>query len=214
MLIGSSAIGIGIGGGIIGWQLTHQVERTITPAGNPVVLDTSDTPSPTPSGALQVYGPLAVAASGGQGQTLLGQNTGSAVPLTPVPQSREQTLPADFSPYEKYRQDSHALFADVVVGTGKAIVLNSRATVQYRGYLTDGTLFDQSYGRNQPFVFTEGSHRVISGWEEGLYGMKAGGKRRLVIPPASGYKDMAQGSIPPSSVLIFDVELIAVDDAP
>lgn len=214
MLIGSSVIGIGIGGGIIGWLLTHQTVRSVTSGGSPVVLNTSLTPSPTSSGALPVYGPLAVAARGGQGQTLLGQNTGSAVPLMPSLATRDKIPPADFLEYEKYRQNPHALFADILVGTGKAIALSSRATVQYRGYLTNGTVFDESYSRNQPFVFIEGSHRVIMGWEEGLYGMKAGGKRRLVIPPAVGYKDEAHGPIPPNSVLVFDVELLAVDEAP
>ena len=214
MLISSSVIGLGLGSGIIGWMLTHPSVRSVSLGGGLVVLDTSTTPTPTPSGSLEVYGPLAVAAGGGQSRSLLGQNTGSAVPLMPSPTSREQAPPIDFSSYEKYRQETHALFADVVVGTGKPIVLKSQVSVQYRGYLTNGTVFDESYARNQPFVFTEGAHRVIMGFEEGLYGMKAGGKRRLVIPPASGYGATVQGAIPANSVLVFDVELIAVDDSP
>lgn len=71
-------------------------------------------------------------------------------------------------------------------------------------------MFDESYSRGQTFAFTPGEHRVIAGWEQGVIGMKVGGKRRLVVPPAVGYGSQANGPIPGGSVLIFDIELLEV----
>lgn len=100
---------------------------------------------------------------------------------------------------------------DLVVGTGAEAATGKKVTVHYTGTLTDGTKFDSSLDRNEPFSFTIGEGRVIQGWEQGLPGMKVGGKRKLVIPPSLGYGDQAAGSIPPSSVLIFEIELLNVE---
>ena len=125
--------------------------------------------------------------------------------------------PSTFSQYDKYKDNKDALMADVQAGTGTALSTSAgsnQASVYYKGWLTDGTLFDESRndsnGNPTAFSFTEGQHQVIAGWEEGLLGMKAGGTRLLVIPPAAGYGATGQGSIPPNSVLVFEVQLISV----
>lgn len=101
---------------------------------------------------------------------------------------------------------------DVLVGTGATAEPGKRASVHYVGTLIDGTKFDSSRDRNLPFEFVLGKGQVIKGWDEGLVGMKVGGKRELVIPPALGYGDKASGPIPPNSTLKFEVELLALND--
>jgi FKBP-type peptidyl-prolyl cis-trans isomerase FkpA len=100
---------------------------------------------------------------------------------------------------------------DVVVGDGAAAAAGQQVTVHYTGWLTNGTKFDSSKDRNDPFVFPLGAGRVIKGWDEGVQGMKVGGKRKLTIPPALGYGARgAGGVIPPNSTLVFEVELLGV----
>lgn len=101
---------------------------------------------------------------------------------------------------------------DIVVGTGEEAVAGNVITVHYTGTLTDGTKFDSSVDRGQPFRFVLGAGQVIQGWEQGFAGMKVGGKRKLVIPSDMAYGDRGQGPIPPNSTLLFDVELIAVSN--
>ncbi len=97
---------------------------------------------------------------------------------------------------------------DLVVGTGPAAKKGDRVTVDYTGWLTDGTKFDSSLDRNQPFTFTLGSGQVIAGWDQGVAGMMAGGKRRLTIPPELGYGAKGAGkTIPPNATLVFEVEM-------
>jgi FKBP-type peptidyl-prolyl cis-trans isomerase len=100
---------------------------------------------------------------------------------------------------------------DIVVGTGATAVPGKPVSVHYTGWLTNGDKFDSSLDRGKPFVFPLGEGQVIKGWDEGVAGMKAGGKRQLKIPPALGYGDSgAGGVIPPKATLIFDVELLEV----
>jgi FKBP-type peptidyl-prolyl cis-trans isomerase len=100
---------------------------------------------------------------------------------------------------------------DIVVGTGATAVAGKPVKVNYTGWLTDGKKFDSSVDRHQPFPFTLGAGEVIKGWDEGVEGMKVGGKRQLRIPPALGYGSRgAGGVIPPNATLIFDVELLDV----
>jgi FKBP-type peptidyl-prolyl cis-trans isomerase len=102
---------------------------------------------------------------------------------------------------------------DVVVGTGAEAKSGDMVTVNYVGTLDDGTKFDSSYDRKQPFSFVigaTGSGAVIQGWNLGVAGMKVGGKRTLVIPPELGYGAQANGPIPANATLHFTVELLAV----
>ena len=101
------------------------------------------------------------------------------------------------------------LTEDLVVGTGETALTGMRVTVHYRGTLTSGQVFDSSLTR-EPLTFKLGARQVIRGWDQGLLGMRVGGKRRLTIPKRLGYGARAVGSIPPNSHLLFDVELLAV----
>ena len=95
---------------------------------------------------------------------------------------------------------------DVVVGTGKEAKKGDKVVVDYTGTLPNGKQFDTSIGRG-PFEFTLGAGEVIKGWDEGVAGMRVGGKRKLTIPATLGYGDRDMGVIPPNSTLLFDVEL-------
>jgi len=101
---------------------------------------------------------------------------------------------------------------DEKVGTGDAAVAGKKVTVNYVGTLTDGSKFDSSYDRNEPFTFTLGAGEVIPGWDQGVAGMKIGGKRRLTIPSSLAYGDSGiPGAIPGGATLIFEVELLGVE---
>jgi FKBP-type peptidyl-prolyl cis-trans isomerase FkpA len=100
---------------------------------------------------------------------------------------------------------------DLTVGTGAAAAAGRSVTVHYTGWLTDGTKFDSSKDRGDPFVFPLGARHVIAGWDEGVQGMRVGGVRKLTIPPALGYGARgAGGVIPPNATLVFEVELLQV----
>ena len=99
---------------------------------------------------------------------------------------------------------------DITTGSGAIAVPGKIVKVHYTGWLTDGTKFDSSRDRNQPYEFPLGAGRVIKGWDEGVAGMKTGGKRQLRIPPDLAYGSRGVGPIPPNSTLIFDVELLDV----
>ena len=106
---------------------------------------------------------------------------------------------------------SGLIIEDVNVGEGAVAAVGQKVTVHYTGWLTDGTKFDSSKDRNDPFAFPLGGGRVIKGWDEGVQGMKVGGKRKLTIPPALGYGARgAGGTIPPNATLVFEVELLGV----
>ena len=100
--------------------------------------------------------------------------------------------------------------ADVVVGTGATAVSGDTVTVHYIGTFTNGTKFDSSYDRNQPFTFRLGTGQVIAGFDQGVTGMRVGGKRRLTIPPSLAYGSQGQGSIPPNTTLVFEVDLLSI----
>ncbi len=103
------------------------------------------------------------------------------------------------------------LIEDIKVGTGSAVKKEDIVTVNYIGTLLDGTKFDSSYDRNTPFVTKIGVGAVIKGWDEGMIGMKVGGKRKLTIPSKLGYSDTGAGRrIPPNAGLIFEVELLEI----
>ncbi len=107
------------------------------------------------------------------------------------------------------------IIEDLVVGTGEAVVDYDRVTVHYTGWLENGTKFDSSLDRNQPFEFQVGGRMVIRGWDEGLKGMQVGGKRKLTIPAHMGYGARGAGDvIPPNATLIFEVELLGIEKVP
>lgn len=107
--------------------------------------------------------------------------------------------------------DSGLKYEDLIVGDGDEAVVGRKVTVHYTGWLTDGTKFDSSLDRKDPFRFPLGGGRVIRGWDEGVQGMKIGGKRKLTIPPQLGYGAAgAGGVIPPNATLVFEVELLEV----
>lgn len=99
---------------------------------------------------------------------------------------------------------------DLVVGTGAPAAPGDTLTVHYIGSLDSGLVFANSYETNQPFTFRLGAGTVIRGWDQGMVGMRAGGKRRLTIPPSLGYGDQANGPIPANSTLHFDIELLSI----
>ena len=101
---------------------------------------------------------------------------------------------------------------DIVLGEGDVAESGKKVTVNYKGTLLDGTQFDSSYDRGEPFSFNLGAGEVIKGWDQGVAGMKVGGKRKLTIPPDLAYGEAgAGGSIPPNSTLVFEVELLGVE---
>jgi FKBP-type peptidyl-prolyl cis-trans isomerase len=99
---------------------------------------------------------------------------------------------------------------DITTGNGVTATPGKLVTVHYTGWLANGTKFDSSVDRGQPLEFPLGLRKVIKGWDEGVAGMKVGGKRQLRIPPNLGYGSNPAGPIPPNSTLIFDVELLDV----
>lgn len=104
------------------------------------------------------------------------------------------------------------LVNDLVIGNGAQATAGKRLSVHYIGQLIDGTVFDSSRDRGAPFQFILGARSVIEGWDRGVAGMREGGVRTLIISPEFGYGDNQVGSIPPNSILIFEVELLEVSE--
>ncbi len=106
---------------------------------------------------------------------------------------------------------SRMVVDDIKEGEGKEVAVGDTVTVHYVGTLPDGTEFDNSRKRGQNFRFTVGAGQVITGWEEGLVGMKAGGQRILVVPPEKAYGPDGYGPIPPGATLVFAIDLITIE---
>ena len=110
-----------------------------------------------------------------------------------------------------YKTPNGVYYQDVTVGTGLVAAAGQEATVHYTGWLPNGSEFDSSRKGGQPFAFVIDGGMVIRGWDEGVKGMKVGGRRKLVIPAALGYREEGMPpDIPPNSTLVFDVELMGV----
>ncbi len=105
-------------------------------------------------------------------------------------------------------------YTDIVVGKGQEAKAGDTVKVDYTGWLYQkgarGTKFDSSKDRNKPFIFTIGEGKVIKGWEEGVKGMRVGGKRELIIPSSLGYGARGFGPVPPNATLDFEIELLGV----
>ena len=153
------------------------------------------------------------------GNFACGPKTDTAPPVvppasTPIPVSNTPTgiVPAEKQPAakvkEKVKLQDGLEYTDVIVGTGAFPADGQKVFVHYIGTLKDGTKFDSSVDRGQPFVFELGGGQVIKGWDEGVRTMKIGGVRKLVIPPALGYGAKDMGKIPPNSTLYFDIQLM------
>ncbi|MDO8960269.1 MAG: FKBP-type peptidyl-prolyl cis-trans isomerase [Rhodocyclaceae bacterium] len=106
---------------------------------------------------------------------------------------------------------SGLMIEEIVEGTGDTAAAGQTVSVHYTGWLTNGSKFDSSKDRNDPFDFPLGGRQVIAGWDEGVQGMKVGGTRKLTIPPNLGYGARgAGGVIPPNATLVFEVELLEI----
>jgi FKBP-type peptidyl-prolyl cis-trans isomerase len=130
--------------------------------------------------------------------------TGQALASSVAP----MTFPGTVS--DTVKTASGLQYKDIKVGDGAAAKSGDSVSVHYTGWLTDGTKFDSSVDRGQPFTFQLGAGGVIKGWDEGVVGMKVGGTRILIIPPELGYGAQANGPIPANSTLIFEVVLLSV----
>jgi peptidylprolyl isomerase len=136
--------------------------------------------------------------------------TPAVTPEGQTPAPTAPSSPPDVSGQEQ-TTSSGLKYIDIQEGTGAAPKTGDKITVNYTGWVqADGKKFDSSVDRGQPFSFVIGQRQVIAGWDEGLSTMKVGGKRRLIIPPNLAYGDKANGPIPASSTLIFDVEMLQV----
>ena len=103
------------------------------------------------------------------------------------------------------------VYEDRIVGTGAVAVVGSQVTVHYVGVFENGQKFDSSLDRGVPFKFTIGEGTVIKGWDQGVAGMKVGGRRIIVVPPSLGYGNQPRGPIPANSTLVFEIELLNVE---
>ena len=113
---------------------------------------------------------------------------------------------------EKIVMDGELIIEDIVEGDGTEAVKHSIVTANYTGWLEDGTKFDSSLNPGRtPFRFTLGAGQVIKGRDDGIPGMKIGGKRKITIPPSMGYGNRDNGTIPSNSVLIFEVDLLGIE---
>ncbi|HEY3342813.1 MAG TPA: FKBP-type peptidyl-prolyl cis-trans isomerase, partial [Anaerolineae bacterium] len=130
----------------------------------------------------------------------------AAAPVVPTAPAPAQNGPVQGA----VTTQSGLQYVDEVVGTGAQPQKGQTVVVNYTGYLDNGTIFDSSVQRNQPFSFVLGTGQVIAGWDEGIATMKVGGKRKLIIPPSLGYGAQGQGSIPANAQLTFEVELLQV----
>jgi len=172
--------------------------------------------SPTPTNALQIDQPI---------QADVRQSTKTSESVTnPFELDPENSNPSLFTMASDKTSASNAplggaeigasqvtssglKITELVLGDGQEATPGTSVSVNYKGTLNDGKEFDSSYGRG-PFEFSLGAGMVIKGWDEGVAGMKVGGKRKLVIPPELGYGSRGIGPIPPNSVLTFEVELL------
>lgn len=165
---------------------------------------------------LTIIALIALVGCSGESEDTTTQDTGtesSGQPQDTTP-SEEPPATSETSPStapEGMADVTELKVEDTLVGTGAEATAGKTVTVHYTGWLVDGTKFDSSLDAGQPYQFVLGQGMVIQGWDQGVQGMKVGGKRRLTIPSAMGYGEQgAGGVIPPNATLVFDVELLDV----
>jgi len=143
---------------------------------------------------------------------LLGISACKQADVAPKGGKQESTVNEQAGTTGKMTKTSSGLqYEDLVPGSGASPSAGKKVVVHYTGWLTDGTKFDSSLDKNEPFTFVIGAGQVIPGWDEGVMTMKIGGKRRLVIPASLGYGAAgAGGVIPPNATLVFEVILLDV----
>jgi FKBP-type peptidyl-prolyl cis-trans isomerase len=204
------------GGGGFAWHMKQAKAKKVALA-NVAVTEQATQPDTTANtGGGNASQSVIIPGTGGSSTAPNSQNTTPQVAgaNTTNPDASKLLDPTTFSQYDKYKDNTSALYIDLLTGDGTPLSAGHKAGVYYRGWLTNGTLFDQSKagsdGQTQPFVFTQGEHTVIPGWEQALDGMKAGGVRLVIVPPGVGYGAAGQGPIPGNAVLVFQVQLAAV----
>ena len=155
------------------------------------------------------HGGAAMSSGSESGTSSTSSSTPSTSSSTSSSSSTSTGASATTSGAQEVTMPSGLKYEDLKVGDGAVAENGMTASVHYTGWLTDGTKFDSSVDRGQPFSFRLGAGQVIRGWDEGVRGMRVGGKRKLTIPPDLGYGAAGTpgGPIPPNATLIFDVEL-------
>ena len=129
--------------------------------------------------------------------------------------SKREKIAASIPPAPGVMHTQYVMrYVDVAAGTGKIAEAGKVFSVHYTGWLVDGTKFDSSRDKEKPLSFEQGKRKVIPGWDAGFEGMRVGGKRRLFISYQLAYGEKGRGKIPPKAELIFDVELMDVQDPP
>lgn len=204
LLFGAAALVVMVCSGVGVWAIvraTTSQDDSSAPvssvsAGQPITLDTSG----AEGGVALDTTPKAT--SGGDQKT--GVN-GAATQSSGVP----VVNPTKFAQYDSQKKDKATLFAEIKPGTGTEVTAASEVTINYRGWLTNGAMFDQNVSSDKPFSFAVAGGGVIPGFAQGVLGMKVGGERLVVIPPELGYGNMAYGPIPGDSVLVFDIKLLS-----
>lgn len=128
----------------------------------------------------------------------------------PIQQEQTSTAVTQAIPGQNSAENK-MIIEDIKIGAGTEAKIGNTVSVQYTGTLLDGKKFDSSYDHGQPFSFTLGKGQVIQGWDQGVLGMKVGGKRKLTIPPSLAYGERSMGNlIPANSTLVFEIELLGV----
>lgn len=180
--------------------ITSSEDSKTIASSNNVPINNQSSSSPQPQATQPQQSQLQV-----QGATNQQQSNANRLPL-----------PTEFALYNEYETSESPMYIDTVVGSGQEAVQGDRVGMLYKGYLTTGELFDQSRPNEantiDPFVFTIGAGEVIPGWDYTIGGMKVGGQRRIIVPSQFGYGPAGQGPIPANATLIFDVELVAIDN--